>query len=195
MSKPPPTKSHARYNSVTTGPAPIRPSSPTNAVAPPTSGIRAATIDINAVNLNINELYKQYAKKPGTTMNFNNTTHFYNSSKPAPVAGNYRAISVLETQTTQLTASNFLNSTQVLTNRHASIGGPVQNNRKSSPGKSHNSNYYETCSTAAAAERNDDKHAGLLEQWRRREDRLQQERRPLARVPLTASEMKENITI
>jgi len=51
------------------------------------SGFRAATIDINSVNLNINELYKQYSKKSSggcgggssnsnnISSNFNNTTH------------------------------------------------------------------------------------------------------------------------
>ena len=69
--------------------------SPTNQ----SNSIRAATIDINSVNLNINELYKQYAKKPSSSIanNFNNTTQvqFY-SSKPPTSSGNYRAISVLD---------------------------------------------------------------------------------------------------
>jgi hypothetical protein len=48
-----------------------------------TSSTANPTIDINTVNLNINELYKQYAKKPlvGSSLqgasHFNNTTQFY----------------------------------------------------------------------------------------------------------------------
>lgn len=170
-------KAHARYNSTSVNQAPVRNASPTNG-----SSIRAATIDINAVNLNINELYKQYAKKPGTNLggssNFNNTTQVHSlytagaSKQPQPPL-NYRAISMLEHQSSQLSgggAGNFLNTTQVLTNRHSSIGGGgpqlVPTNRKSSPGKSPNSNYYETCSPAAAAERDDDQHAGVPERNR-----------------------------
>jgi hypothetical protein len=50
-------------------------SSPTNG-----GGAGNKGIDINTVNLNINELYKQYQKKPGSSLgggystNFNNTT-------------------------------------------------------------------------------------------------------------------------
>jgi len=97
----PQPKAHGRYNSTSVNQAPVRSGSPTN------GSIRAATIDINAVNLNINELYKQYAKKPGTNLggpsNFNNTTQVHSlytagaSKQPQPPI-NYRAISMLEHQ-------------------------------------------------------------------------------------------------
>ena len=75
------------------------------------------------------------------------------TSKQTPSANtaNYRAISVLDQHSSQMTGAainnigaapptSFLNMTQLLTNRHSSLGGTVQQigqsgNRKSSPGK------------------------------------------------------------
>lgn len=78
-----------------------------------------------------------------TTNQFNNTTHmaFYTNSVKPPTtshgnaSGNYRAISVLDNGNTSL-----LNTTQLLTNRHTSLGvqgtgSAAAGNRKSSPGK------------------------------------------------------------
>jgi hypothetical protein len=63
-----------------------------------------------------------------------NATTAYGGIAPA----NYRAISMIENS--QLNNSVMLNTTQLLSNRHASISGGVPStgaaNRKNSPGKS-----------------------------------------------------------
>jgi len=73
---------HARYSSTGGGGPQTNLSIRNMQTSSPTNGGGAGNkgIDINTVNLNINELYKQYQKKPGSSLgggystNFNNTT-------------------------------------------------------------------------------------------------------------------------
>ena len=71
-----------------------------------------------------------------TNVSSMNATAAYGGAGGSSLAPtNYRAISMIENS--QLNNSIMLNTTQLLSNRHASIGGGVPNtgaNRKNSPG-------------------------------------------------------------